>query len=497
MSWNFIRLLAAFVAIHLISISVGRLEDYRAGVEIRPLSIGSTPATVYKKGTVVEAPAAVIAHGFAGSQQLMQAFALTLAHAGYVAITFDFEGHGRNPTPISGDVTKTSGTTRLLMEEVGRVTDFALALPSVNRQVALLGHSMASDIIVRQAIGDKRVAAVVAVSMFSEAVTADQPPNLLMIMGAWETLLRRQALRTLHLSDPTASEGQTLGSIANGTGRLAVAAPAVEHVGVLYSETALDKARKWLDAVFERRSQTTVAATGGWIILLLAGIVLLAWPLSSLLPKSGSTPSHLRLPVFIAASLVPAALTPIVLYLFDTRFLPVLVADYLAVHLFVYGSLSIAILRLHGIKFGPTAWHTAMLLAIFGIFVFGGAIDRYVASFYPAAGRLLIIFAVAVGAVIYMTADSLLSEAGRAPWLRIFIARAAFLTSLVGAIALAPERLFFLLIILPVIVLFFLIFGLLGGWAGRQTSSPLAVGIGLGLILAWAIGVSFPLFISS
>ena len=337
MERNLIRLSAAVIAILMISISVGRLEGYRAGVEIMPVSIGSTPATVYKKGTVVEAPAVVIAHGFAGSQQLMQAFALTLAHAGYVAITFDFEGHGRNPAPLSGDVTETSGATRLLMEEVERVTDFALALPSVNGQVALLGHSMASDIIVRQAIGDKRVAAVVAVSMFSEAVTADQPANLLIITGAWETFLRRQALRTLHLSDPAASEGQTVGSIANGTGRRAVAAPAVEHVGVLYSATALDEARKWLDAVFERSSQTTVAATGGWIILLLAGIVLLAWPLSSLLPKSGLTPLHLRLPVFIAASLVPATLTPIVLYLFDTRFLPVLVADYLAVHLFFYG----------------------------------------------------------------------------------------------------------------------------------------------------------------
>lgn len=30
--------------------------------------------------------------------------ALALAHAGYRALTFDFEGHGRNPVPMSGDV---------------------------------------------------------------------------------------------------------------------------------------------------------------------------------------------------------------------------------------------------------------------------------------------------------------------------------------------------------------------------------------------------------
>ena len=43
-------------------------------------------------------------------------------------------------------------------------------------------------------------------------------------------------------------------------------------------------------------------------------------------------------------------------------------------------------------------------------------------------------------------------------------------------------------------LLFFTIFGLIGGWVGRRTGSPLAAGIGLGLLLAWAIGVSFPLY---
>ena len=50
------------------------------------------------------------------------------------------------------------------------------------------------------------------------------------------------------------------------------------------------------------------------------------------------------------------------------------------------------------------------------------------------------------------------------------------------------------MIIIPVILLFFIIFGLMGGWVGRRTMSPGAVGIGLGLILAWPLGVTFPMF---
>ena len=60
--------------------------------------------------------------------------------------------------------------------------------------------------------------------------------------------------------------------------------------------------------------------------------------------------------------------------------------------------------------------------------------------------------------------------------------------------ALDFQRLFFLVIIIPVIVLFFIVFGLMGVWVGRRTMSPVAVGIGLGLILAWSLGVTFPMY---
>ena len=44
--------------------------------------------------------------------------------------------------------------------------------------------------------------------------------------------------------------------------------------------------------------------------------------------------------------------------------------------------------------------------------------------------------------------------------------------------------------------MFFTVFGLMGGWLGRRTGGALAPGLGLGLILAWALGVTFPLVAS-
>ena len=488
------RLLAFLAGLMLCGVGVWRLEDARSGLLITPLEVGSTPATVYRRANIEKAPAVIIAHGFAGSRQLMEAYALTLAQAGYIAVSFDFEGHGRNPTPMSGDVTRVDGTTRLLEREIGRVTDAVLVLPFVDGRMALLGHSMASDIIVRRALEDPRIAATVAVSMFSKAVTRTEPRNLLMITGAWEPFLRADALKNARLADPAANEGGTIGDPARNTGRRAVVAPDVEHVGILYSPTALSEARSWLDAVFGRTSSGPVAATGGWIVMLLAGLVVLAWPLAGLLPRGEKLSPTLPWRSFLIAVLVPTVVTPLALTRIDTHFLPVLVADYLAVHLFVYGMLSLGLLTWSGALIGRVAWLSGFALAAYGIFVFGGALDRYVASFMPIVARLPIIAAITVGAVPYMLADSLATDSGRASILRVFIARGAFLASLGAAVALNFERLFFLILIIPIIVLFFIIFGLMGGWVGRRTMSPAAVSIGLGLILAWSLGVTFPMF---
>jgi hypothetical protein len=54
-------------------------------------------------------------------------------------------------------------------------------------------------------------------------------------------------------------------------------------------------------------------------------------------------------------------------------------------------------------------------------------------------------------------------------------------------------RNFFLIIIIPAIVAFFMVFGVFGSWAYRRTAHPLVGGIANAISFAWAIGVTFPL----
>ena len=61
------------------------------------------PHAVARRDDGAPVPGVVIAHGFAGSKQLMLGYGYTLAHAGYATILFDFNGHGANPAPLERD----------------------------------------------------------------------------------------------------------------------------------------------------------------------------------------------------------------------------------------------------------------------------------------------------------------------------------------------------------------------------------------------------------
>jgi hypothetical protein len=130
-------------------------------------------------------------------------------------------------------------------------------------------------------------------------------------------------------------------------------------------------------------------------------------------------------------------------------------------------------------------------LVIWGLGVFGLALDRYGANFWPTPDRLWIIAALALGAVPFMLADAW-AAAGAPLWQRV-LARLAVFVSLGIAVALDSQGMFFVLMILPVILLFWLTFGLMGRFVTARAGATSA-GLALGLILAWALGVSFPLF---
>ncbi len=493
----------ALLAVVAIAAALWHLQAANQRVAIEAIKIGDIPATIYRPAAGETAPVVVIAHGFAGSQQLMQSFALSFARNGYIAVTFDFAGHGRNPAPLTGSITEAEGVTRTLIEETARVVRYAKGLG--DGRLAVLGHSMASDIVVRYAETAPDVSATIAVSMFSPVVTAASPRNLLVIVGDWEGMLKQEALRavSLAIAPAVAQAGVTYGDVAQGTGRRAAFSTHVEHASVLFSQESMREAVTWLDQTFGKARSEPLAldGRGPWILLLVAGAVLLARPLSSLLPRVATPPAgaslnwrRLWLPL-----LVPMMATPLLLRVLPTHFLPVLVGDYLAARFAMYGAITALCVVLSSRpspqsvpSSGPLAVASLAVIA-YGFIALVWPVNTFITSFVPGPERITLLLAMLAGTLIYFASAEWMNGGSGAARGAYAASKLAFLVSLAIAVGLDFERLFFLIIIAPVIVLFFMVYGLFSSWAYRRTGHPFVAGFANAVAFAWAIGVTFPL----
>ena len=123
------------------------------------------------------------------------------------------------------------------------------------------------------------------------------------------------------------------------------------------------------------------------------------------------------------------------------------------------------------------------IILLWGIFFFSLTVDRYAASFVPTLPRVYIILVLSFGTILVTVADAYVIDSGQGSfWVRLFT-RIALISSLLAAAMIDRYDLTFIIIALPVFVLFFLIYGQMGHWVGRRARVNSA-GIGLGICLA-------------
>jgi len=511
-------------------VSVMALVRDASGIRTGAMRIGATPATLYESRTDPGGPLVFVAHGFAGSQRLMEPLALHLAGRGYRVVTWDFLGHGRHPLPFSGTIQDQEGAARVLMNQTSELVAGVRQMLAPVAPYAIAGHSMATNIVVRvaqesegQGVWSSPVATV-GISMFAPTLESDSPWNVLSIAGAFERRLleegRRMVSMALDGDLEAVSLGARVGTFSDGSARMVIAAPRVEHVGVLYSATTLTETGDWLDAAFGRTStgdRERGTNRGRWILLLLLCLPVLAWSLIPNLPRAlegHDRPITFELPTKRWAPLwwgagVPALLTPLLLRPLPTGFLPVVVADYLALHFALFGILAggvawiragrpgvAAILSATGIRslhLGRTVL-AIVAVATFFLLVLALPLDRYFTAFFPITQRLPLVFAMLAGTIPYFLADEWLTRSDGVPRGAYALTKGLFLVSLGLAVALDVQSLFFLVIIFPVILLFFVAHGFFSRWIFEATGSPVVAAVGNALAFAWAMGVTFPLY---
>jgi len=265
---------ALVIALFLIVLSWFGVFRARAGLIVQPLEKEGVPMVYVAPQKVGEnVPGVLVAHGFAGSKQLMLGYAHVLAHGGYAVMLWDFDGHGGNSRRLENFA---------LQRDLDVATKTLLQQPEVDpARLALLGHSMGSGAVMATSIRDpSRFAATVAISPTGAAVTPQTPRNLQLQAGSWEGGFVANAQRLLKAA------GGPNQNLTTGQGRSLVLIPKAEHITILFRHASHRSALQWLDATF-KRSQTSryVDRRMLWYGLHLAAWLLLLGAITPTLPR--------------------------------------------------------------------------------------------------------------------------------------------------------------------------------------------------------------------
>jgi dienelactone hydrolase len=261
----------ALLAVAAIVVAWWQVLAATGGLDVTTVEQDGVPMDLLVPDGATGAPGVVVAHGFAGSRQLMRATALALAEAGVVVAVPDLSGHGANRRPLPTD-DDGAQLTRDVLSAVAVLEDSAEV---ADGPVGLLGHSMGSGAVLQAAIdAPTRIAAVVAVSPTDAPVTPERPGDLLLLAGELEPRFVANATSLLERAGgPSGPEG-------DGPRRELVVIDGVEHVSILFAAEMHGRAAAFLATGAGDAGTAVDAAVGGvgplgwWALNLLAVLVL-------------------------------------------------------------------------------------------------------------------------------------------------------------------------------------------------------------------------------
>ena len=478
------RIAILIIALLLIAVSWWQVAAAPQGLVVRHLTRDGVPM-LYLAPTGAHAahnvPGVLLAHGFAGSRQLMLGYGYTLAHAGYAVMLWDFAGHGASPQPLAPDS---------LQAAIDAAYGVMIEQPEVDPgRVALLGHSMGSGAVMAAAIRDPgRYAATIAVSPTSADVTPDAPRNLLLQAGNLEGGFVGNARKLL------AQGGGERGGFAEGRARRLTVIPNAEHISILFRGQSHRAALDWLANAFgeprvtayvDRRIIWYGLSLLGWLLALIA----LAPVLRPAVPEQAPAScwlSWVALPVSaLIASGMLALLNPGVAL---ARFGGLMVGGAVGLWFLVAGLIWLPSIRsLRRPSLADLAWGVgvfAVLTLAFGVMAYYVWLPWWLNLPRLARWPLL-----ALACLPWFLAAAMAQRGAGAGMRAIWwlVQSIAVTGGLFLALLLAPS-LGFLLILLPLMPLLLGIVAVAGAASGRAW----AYGLGGALFIGWIIAAVFP-----
>ena len=425
----------------------------------------------------------IICHGYAGSKEMMRQLAFDIANAGSNAVIFDFIGHGFNSQKLINNPTELSGTTQQLVDQVITVIDLLKSKYGSDIKLNLIGHSMASDIVIR-ASENQSISSIAAISPYSTKVSKNFPKDLLLTSGQFEKHLRNHSLIYTQLIVPDADENV---EYSNGlVRRKASYIKNTGHVSVIYSPQTSATITEWFNLKNSHRPPWS-----SQIIWILLGLTMLTYGFSRF--KLSTINYYENSRISSVKSIIVGISSPTIAL--SSSFI-----DYEPFSIFGFGSVA-AYFGLVGaaiLLLCRETWENSekfnfypfiKMVVAFSILVI--VINHFIGSFFITNHRSfafismiipLTIFCVAIEKLISMSTTIIAVFIRILPLIGFSILLASF-----------PEKYGVMFTTIPIYIFYFLVFGYIGKFQ-RKCVGSYTIGTLHGIFLAFALAATNPIF---
>ena len=424
----------------------------------------------------------IISHGFAGSKEMMRQIAYDVANAGGNAVLFDFIGHGSNPHKLINQPTKITGTTQQLVNQLSDIIKFIYEKFGNEISISLVGHSMASDIVIRSS-AEKKIKSVVAISPYSTGITQDFPKDLLLISGQFENHLRSHALQMVKTFKPEAKENteyadekiRRKASFIENTG----------HVSVIYAPRTSRIIIDWLKLEnYDRPLWKTQIAS------IIIGITFIVFAMSrlnaNLVHQNISDAEDIR----ALRKLLLATIFSLSSGLIEINLLPIYGFERIAFYFGLIGIFAYLFsfdFQIRKIKINFLIW--LRLILCFGVLCF--LINRYVGSFNLTENRTYAFLILVLPVTFFcLMLEKLIATSSI--WVSILLRGLPIIGFSILLILFSAEYGLMFTTVL-IYILYFLVFGYIGKHQ-RKKIGYLKVGLTHGIFLSFAFAATNPIF---
>ena len=434
------------------------------------------------KSTSLSKEFIIIGHGFAGSKEMMRQIAYDIVNAGSNAVLFDFIGHGSNQQKLINQPTEILGTTQQLVTQLSNIINFIYVKFGNDINISLIGHSMASDIVVR-ASADKRIKSVVAISPYSTGITQGFPNDLLLLSGQFESHLRSHALQMVKTFKPEAKENTEYTN-----GKIRRKASFIEntgHVSVIYAPQTTKVIIDWLK--LENYDRHIWENQIGWVLIGMTFIVIGMSRLNSNL--ANETISVLKNKKALISALLATAVS-LSSGLIEINLLPIYGFERIAIYFGLVGLFAYLFsfdYQITTLKIDLLNWFK--LILCFGVLCF--LINRYIGSFALSGNRVTAFITL----ILPITLFSLIIEkliASSSIWIAILL-RGLPIIGFSMLLILFPEQYGLMFTTVLIYILYFIVFGYIGRHQ-RKKIGHLNVGLAHGIFLSFAFAATNPIF---